>query len=303
MWACLLPNVAFYLAVRSMMVFERNGEGVQWTNILTPVVPGRRLSLGYIMLMLLVDTALYMLLTMYLENVLANEFGVRRPWYYPFLPSTWTDFGTPWLKYLNFRTKGNLLRTSHVAPSPSENEQELPPGFEPPPADLPVGIHLENLKKAYSKKRVAVDDVTLKMYSGEIFVLLGHNGAGKTTTISMLSGICAPTSGSAKINGYDIKKQLNKVRENLGLCPQYNMLFNDLTVQEHFIFFGKLKGLRGKETGAELHELLKSLQLLEKRNTLAKFLSGGQKRKLHLGIALLGKTGVAILDEPVFITN
>ena len=89
-----------------------------------------------------------------------------------------------------------------------------------------------------SKKVVAVDNVTFNAFEGEITALLGHNGAGKTTTLSMLTGLFSPTSGDAKINGYNIRSDLDKARESLGLCPQHNMLFPSLTVFEHLIFFG-----------------------------------------------------------------
>ena len=88
------------------------------------------------------------------------------------------------------------------------------------------------------KKVVAVENVTFNAFEGEITALLGHNGAGKTTTMSMLTGLFSPTSGDAKINGYNIRSNMAKARDSLGLCPQHNMLFPSLTVFEHLIFFG-----------------------------------------------------------------
>ena len=88
------------------------------------------------------------------------------------------------------------------------------------------------------KQVVAVDNVTFNAFEGEITALLGHNGAGKTTTMSMLTGLFSPTAGDAKINGYNIRGDMAKVRDSLGLCPQHNMLFPSLTVLEHLIFFG-----------------------------------------------------------------
>ena len=91
------------------------------------------------------------------------------------------------------------------------------------------------------KKVVAVDNVTFNAFEGEITALLGHNGAGKTTTMSMLTGLFSPTSGDAKINGYNIRSDMAKARDSLGLCPQHNMLFPSLTVFEHLIFFGMVR--------------------------------------------------------------
>ena len=85
---------------------------------------------------------------------------------------------------------------------------------------------------------VAVDDVSLDIYPGEITAILGHNGAGKTTTMSVLTGLFSASAGSAFINGHDIGTSMAAVRRSLGLCPQHNMLFEDLNVLEHLVFFG-----------------------------------------------------------------
>ena len=111
--------------------------------------------------------------------------------------------------------------------------------FEDEPSK-PKGVEVRGLRKVFSgrKKVVAVDNVTFNAFEGEITALLGHNGAGKTTTMSMLTGLFSPTSGDAKINGYNIRSDMAKARDSLGLCPQHNMLFPSLTVFEHLIFFG-----------------------------------------------------------------
>ena len=102
------------------------------------------------------------------------------------------------------------------------------------------GVEVNSLRKVFKGKRevVAVDNVSFNAYEGEITALLGHNGAGKTATMSMLTGMFSPTSGGAKINGYNIKNEMEQARDSLGLCPQHNMLFPSLTVMEHLIFFG-----------------------------------------------------------------
>ena len=87
----------------------------------------------------------------------------------------------------------------------------------------------------------AVNGVTFSAYEGEITALLGHNGAGKTTTMSMLTGMFSPSSGSAHISGHNIATDMDLVRQSLGLCPQHNMLFEDLNVLEHLRFFGMVR--------------------------------------------------------------
>lgn len=100
--------------------------------------------------------------------------------------------------------------------------------------------------------------ITLKIYY--FIFIVGHNGAGKTTTMSMLTGIIPPTSGTALVEGYNIRTQMDKVRESLGLCPQHNILFDELTVKEHLYFFSKLKGLASNKIP---HEIQKYVNLLE----------------------------------------
>lgn len=146
----------------------------------------------------------------------------------------------------------NIMKKLKVGPGPEANtteadEQSLASEFEAEPSGGEIGIQLVNLRKVYEHNKVAVDNVNLKMYHGEIFVLLGHNGAGKTTTISMLSGICAPSGGTAMISGHSISGQMEKVRQKLGLCPQYNMLIERLTVYEHMLFFSLVNETNGLE--------------------------------------------------------
>ena len=94
----------------------------------------------------------------------------------------------------------------------------------------------------FGRNKTAVDNMRLRMYEGQITVLLGHNGAGKTTTMSMITGFIPPTSGTALINGCDIRTDMDGVRESLGLCPQHNILWDTLTVDEHLEFFAEVRG-------------------------------------------------------------
>lgn len=122
------------------------------------------------------------------------------------------------------------------------------------------GIEIRNLRKVFGHN-VAVKGLTLKMYQDQITVLLGHNGAGKTTTMSMLTGMFPPTSGTAIIDGYDIRTEMLGVRESLGLCPQHNILFDELTVKEHIYFFSKMKGLHKDEVANEINKYIALLEL------------------------------------------
>ncbi|KAI6215169.1 hypothetical protein M3Y94_00354100 [Aphelenchoides besseyi] len=144
--------------------------------------------------------------------------------------------------------------------------------------------------------KLAVNELNIKMYEGQITALLGHNGAGKSTTMSMLIGNTGPTSGTAYIDGHDIRTSLPLIRKQLGFCPQYNILVNRMTVFEHLLFFCKLKGRKWDPD--EAMYLLEQLQLAFKKDTYAGNLSGGQQRKLSLAIALIGSSEIVIIDEP-----
>ena len=146
-------------------------------------------------------------------------------------------------------------------------------------------------------------------------MLPGHNGAGefhenflssiisnllqksgKSTTMSMLTGMITPTSGTALINGRDIRRDINSIRSNIGFCPQHNILFEDLTVREHITFYSLLKGLHKDDVDREVEKYVKLLKLENKIDTQARGLSGGMKRKLSVGIALCAHSKIIFLD-------
>ncbi|KYB28525.1 ATP-binding cassette sub-family A member 3-like Protein [Tribolium castaneum] len=277
MGACLLAPSAMFFGISVLFKFEGIGEGSQWDNLFKSTSPSDKLTLGIIFVFLIVDTLLYMVLALYLEAVFPGDFGVPQPWYFPFTRAYWCS-------------KPPVLRTEQ----PTEMKGNF---FEEFSEKLPVGIKLVNLSKSFGS-HTAVKNLNLDMYEGHITVLLGHNGAGKTTTMSMICGMFPPSGGTAIINGYDIRTNIRNVRESMGICPQHNVLFDNLTVREHLHFFGELKGLKKNEINEEIDDYIKVLDLEDKKNTYSKNLSGGMKRKLSVGIALCGKSKVVMLDEP-----
>ena len=102
---------------------------------------------------------------------------------------------------------------------------------------------MRNLRKQFSNGKVAVNSASMTMYSGQIFALLGHNGAGKTTTISTLTGLLQPSEGQAQLEGIDIFEDQDYLRENLGVCPQHNVIFDYLSVREHLELYATFKGV------------------------------------------------------------
>jgi ATP-binding cassette subfamily A (ABC1) protein 3 len=161
-------------------------------------------------------------------------------------------------------------------------------------------VQISNLVKQYFKGKTAyppaVDGLNLLMYESQISALLGHNGAGKTTTVSILTGLFPPTSGDCIMYGNSIVHNKHEARQSLGICPQHNVLFGDLTVYEHLAFFMRIKGLHPDKAKILAHA--EEIGLTDYLRTTASALSGGNKRKLSVAIALCGDPDVLILDEP-----
>ena len=187
----------------------------------------------------------------------------------------------------NFDTQ--YLKEENFEPAPREIQQK-----EKHNAILKVA----NLRKVYDNGFKAVNGMNIKMYADQIFVLLGHNGAGKTTTISMLTGLLEQSEGEASVFGFDLFNDMAAVRKFMGVCPQHDVLFELLTVEEHLSFFYDLKGGDPALKKEEVERLLVDFGIADKRNALAYTLSGGNKRKLSVAISLCGNSKFVLLDEP-----
>uniref|UniRef100_A0A8C5AUX1 ATP-binding cassette, sub-family A (ABC1), member 2 n=1 Tax=Gadus morhua TaxID=8049 RepID=A0A8C5AUX1_GADMO len=172
-------------------------------------------------------------------------------------------------------------------------------GIEEEPSHLPVVVCIDKLTKVYKMgSKLALDKLSLNLHENHVMSFLGHNGAGKTTTMSILTGLFPPTSGSATIYGHDIRTEMELIRQNLGMCPQHNVLFDKLSVEEHLWFYSRLKGMKEEDIRKEMDKMILDLELSNKRHSLVQTLSGGMKRKLSVAIAFVGGSRAVILDEP-----
>lgn len=158
-------------------------------------------------------------------------------------------------------------------------------------------IRTQDLCKQYGECQ-AVVNVNLEVLQGEIFSLLGPNGAGKSTMISMLSGLLKPTRGEAWVMGHSIHREATQVRRVIGVVPQDIALYPDLSARENLLFWGRMYGLGGKELQMRSDEILNIIGLEKRQNGKVASFSGGMKRRVNIGIALLHKPQVLILDEP-----
>ncbi len=145
---------------------------------------------------------------------------------------------------------------------------------------------------------IAVNGVTFNIQRGEIFGFLGPNGAGKTTTIRMLLGLLRPTSGRATVLGYDIVRQAEDVRRNIGYMSQRFSLYQDLTVSENLEFYGRTYGVRGERLRRRKRYVIEMAGLEGRERELTRNLSGGWKQRLALGAAILHEPQMLFLDEP-----
>jgi ABC-2 type transport system ATP-binding protein len=158
-------------------------------------------------------------------------------------------------------------------------------------------LEVVELRKCYGDATV-VNGVSFAVQPGEIFGLLGPNGAGKTTTMSLIAGLLSPDGGSVEWNGTPIDKLPRESRQWLGMAPQELAIYPDLSARENLEFFGKLYGLRGALLQQRCEEVLAEIGLTDHARRHTGHFSGGMKRRLNLGIALIHQPQLLILDEP-----
>ncbi|XP_046440757.1 ABC-type organic anion transporter ABCA8-like [Daphnia pulex] len=255
--------------------------------------PGLPLAGSYIMLSF--DIVFYFFLAYYLDNVLPSEYGAKRAPYFFLLPSFWRK--SP--KTINLDGQINNGFSGYKDTAANEDIEAIPESLIGKEA-LKIRGLTKTFKPFGRPNLTAVNGLNLDVYEGQITAILGHNGAGKTTLFNMLTGMTAPSKGSAYLYGYDLSdsNQLEEIRRMTGVCPQHDVLFDLLTPGEHLAFYAKIRGVREDLVNDEVEKVMKDIDLTSKANTLAGKLSGGQKRKLSIGIALIGDPKIVFLDEP-----
>ena len=158
-------------------------------------------------------------------------------------------------------------------------------------------IQVQDLHKDFGEV-YAVQGISFDVAAGEIFSLLGPNGAGKSTAISMLACLLEPTQGDALVMGHSIRREPMAVKEAIGVVPQEVALYEDLSARENLSFWGKMYGLRGAPLHQRIDQVLEVIGLTDRQKGRVGKFSGGMKRRLNIGIALLHKPQVVIMDEP-----
>ena len=174
----------------------------------------------------------------------------------------------------------------------------------------PIAIKVTNVTKKFREKSflgffrrkkkdfTVIDNVSLNVYQGEVLAILGHNGAGKTTLLQMISGMLPISSGEVFIFGKSVRSQMNEIQPNIGMCPQQDVTFDELTPYEHLRLFAAIKNIPSDQIEEQISTILVKVGLMESSDVTSLDLSGGQKRLLSFAISLLSNPKILILDEP-----
>ena len=303
--ASLSSSVAFGYCVDLVVNYEKQGTGSNFSDL---TADEYSFALG--MFMMVFDTFLYLLLALYLDNVLPSQFGVKlHPLFFLF-PSYWGLSKTG--KYGNTHvhnvtppsrpphyvdTEIDESTRQELAAREAVRIEGLRIEFESATKDGEKNVAVNNLGNGVPKGAAGGEDA-LTFYEGQVQCVLGHNGAGKTTLINMMTGMLSPVSGDCKIWGESILSHMDIIRQNIGFCPQHNILWARMSCEEHLLFYGQLKGVPKEALKQRAEQMLKLVNLYEKKDAWSEVLSGGQKRKLSVACALIGGSKLVFLDEP-----
>jgi len=289
---CLSGPACFAMSSNIFSKYEEGLIGITWDTVNEKY---EYLAFSTVLIMMFIDCIIYIILAMYLDRVVPSKYGQTLPPWFIFQKSFWF----PNSEYFRHHAQDAEGVNAEIENVPFLEAKE----YEKVDKKQKVAIQIRNLKKVFSMgfnaaPFVAVNGISLDIFEDEIFCLLGHNGAGKTTTISMLSGMLNITSGVAKIREKDVVTEMAQIRESLGVCPQHDVLWPTLSVEEHLRLFAQLKGVAADRVKDEVDAMIEAVKMNEKRDKYPTQLSGGQKRKLSLGIALIGGSKIVFLDEP-----
>ncbi|ORX76945.1 P-loop containing nucleoside triphosphate hydrolase protein [Anaeromyces robustus] len=266
---------------------ENGFEDLTFTNLFSS-------NVGFFFVSLIINSILYFILAIILDNLFANEGS----------------------KYLSiFKKKDNYFQNENK----SIYEKDIQEDFNANNGERCI-VEVKHVHKVFKKIKkndnennnnftedendnnryinkksefLAVNDVSFKVYQNEIFAILGHNGAGKTTLISIMVGLLKASQGDVLFDGRSIREDIHNIRRDFGVCAQYNIIFDELTVEEHIKFFAQLK-----EITVNVDEVLIEIDLIHQKKMKVGDLSGGQKRKLCIGMAIIGNPKYVFLDEP-----
>ncbi|KAK2981524.1 hypothetical protein RJ640_000095 [Escallonia rubra] len=254
-----------------------------------------------VLIIISVEWLVVLFVAYYVDQVVSSGSGVgRSPFFFLqyFRKKPLSSFRKP-----SLRRQGSKVYIQMEKPDVVQEQEKVEQLLLDSSTSSP--IICDNLKKVYpgrdgNPEKFAVRGLSLALPQGECFGMLGPNGAGKTSFISMMIGLIKPSSGTAYVNGLDIRSHMDGIYTNMGVCPQHDLLWETLTGREHLLFYGRLKNLKGSALTQAVEESLKSINLFHGgvADKQAGKYSGGMKRRLSVAISLIGNPKVVYMDEP-----
>ena len=277
---CFIPQINLYTSLCTIFNLN-NFENLTW-DLLN--IKAAKMSMVEVFVMYIVEIVFYLGLSIFIQSY--SDSGLN---FIPYIKSFFTKVSRKTLTtnalIENIDNENINFETHHQELSPINQEKKKQDQC----------LRLVNISKTFGDLK-AVDNFNGELFPNEIFCLLGHNGAGKSTTINMISGILDPDNGDILLNGRSLVTNKSYLYENIGLCQQEDIYFDYLTVEEHLQYMCRIKG--SKINNKEIEELIEQIELSPKKNALCSTLSGGQKRKLCIALALIGDSKIILLDEP-----
>ena len=268
---------------------------------------------------MLMNIGVFAILTLYLDQVVADDYGNKRHLLFFLDPSF---YGWNIRKKLSThewiaaqesskakrdakRLSMNKKRDDILVEDDDDNDVVIERGMALD-GDFETQARICNLQKVFRESsfrqspldKIAVKDLCLTLQEGKLLALLGQNGAGKSTTMNMLSGLTRSTGGDALFYGLSMNSEMAEIRSMMGVCPQHDILFDDLTAEEHIRLYAGLKNVPKEEIPALTEERLKAVRLWKVKDRLSHTYSGGMKRRLSMVISTLGDPKIIFLDEP-----
>ncbi|GAB2240646.1 hypothetical protein Droror1_Dr00021164 [Drosera rotundifolia] len=302
-WILCMELFPFFALYRALYEFEQYairasqvGHGMQWKDL------GDNLNgLKDVMIIMIIECFVFLMITYYVDQVKRTGSGVKKgPLFFlrGFRKKHSSSTEKPSLEMQRSHDSRQMEKFD-IAQEREKVEQLM---LE---SSASHAIICNNLRKVYpgrdgNPEKVAVKGVSLAMTRAECFGMLGPNGAGKTSFIGMMIGLTEPTSGTALVQGLDIRSSMDDIYGSMGICPQHDLLWDCLTGREHLLFYGRLKNLKGAALKEAVKDSLLSLNLYKGgvADKKAGKYSGGMKRRLSVAISLIGDPKVVYMDEP-----
>ncbi|XP_057868704.2 ABC transporter A family member 11 [Cryptomeria japonica] len=320
-WSIFPPNLfSKGLALLGDATSTKQDEGISWSSrSKCPSIDDECvITVDDIFKWLTATFFVWFILAIYFDNVLPDVNGVRKSWFYFINPSYWTGKGSNRVEGGGFCScTGSIPPLSESSPDDedvAEEESVVKRQATENTSDPSVAVQVRGLVKTFPGirnmsgcfkcKKVApyhaVKGLWINFEKDKLFCLLGPNGAGKTTTINCLTGITPITAGDALCYGYSIKTTtgMSQIRNLMGVCPQFDILWDALSAQEHLYLFASIKGMPRSAIKSDAENLLSKVKLSEAAGLQVGSYSGGMKRRLSVAIALVGDPKLVFLDEP-----